>query len=554
MVCCYHTRVGNIVVVNTQITKFYKHNNRSLGKMPLNEQGTGGPKPSHPYSGPNYRLEAAANGVNIDEMECDEVIHSLVSTIEQQQEQQQEQQTPQVQQQQQQQIQQQEQQQQQPQAQQQQQQLQSSLPQQSIENNNHQMVDIDTETIVNVVTNSPQQQKHSSSERRLSKPTIQPAMLLSLTPTINGGTTSTDAESRPKKKVKNRRKICSNCGVIKTPVWRKGPLGTGTLCNACGLKFSLGTILLDPETGAVPGKPGHLEFIPGSSDDEDGAAATTLVNDSGIAVTTPKSTRGRGRRRSSSSRTPRGSRGRRKSSELTHRHQLIAASASIMDVSGTSSSPIELCAHTTTAPTVTEEYTVEQPASNKRKIVEEAGNESKRRKSDQNLYLMKQTIWKSLIHSIGSFEIPYEGPCINDVITSETLLYILMFIDDPVTLCDTMSVCKLWNLVVRDQRVWRHLYSKTWSIDNRYVSTVLKRGEQIDWFKLFQARFNIYALANSNEQVEYMFKFYYIEGNANILPCIMDTLQKEYFKKRKETVHEQQQQNGIHHDLVIHGE
>jgi len=44
-------------------------------------------------------------------------------------------------------------------------------------------------------------------------------------------------------------------------VWRKGPLGTGTLCNACGLKYSLGTITLDPETGAVPGKQSFLEIV-----------------------------------------------------------------------------------------------------------------------------------------------------------------------------------------------------------------------------------------------------------------------------------------------------
>ena len=66
---------------------------------------------------------------------------------------------------------------------------------------------------------------------------------------------------RLKKSGKTGRKICSNCGVIKTPVWRKGPLGTGTLCNACGLKYSLGTITLDPETGAVPGKQSFLEIV-----------------------------------------------------------------------------------------------------------------------------------------------------------------------------------------------------------------------------------------------------------------------------------------------------
>ncbi|KAK6144008.1 hypothetical protein DH2020_020828 [Rehmannia glutinosa] len=32
-------------------------------------------------------------------------------------------------------------------------------------------------------------------------------------------------------------KICKSCGVNDTPLWRKGPDGPQTLCNACGLKY-----------------------------------------------------------------------------------------------------------------------------------------------------------------------------------------------------------------------------------------------------------------------------------------------------------------------------
>lgn len=47
--------------------------------------------------------------------------------------------------------------------------------------------------------------------------------------------------------------VCSNCGCMDTPTWRKGPLGTGTLCNACGIKYSTNVGFLDPGTGAQQG-------------------------------------------------------------------------------------------------------------------------------------------------------------------------------------------------------------------------------------------------------------------------------------------------------------
>ena len=44
-------------------------------------------------------------------------------------------------------------------------------------------------------------------------------------------------------------KCCSYCGTKTTPNWRRGPEGTGTLCNACGVKWKNGKILTnDPPT------------------------------------------------------------------------------------------------------------------------------------------------------------------------------------------------------------------------------------------------------------------------------------------------------------------
>ena len=33
-------------------------------------------------------------------------------------------------------------------------------------------------------------------------------------------------------------RICQFCGVFDTPMWRRGPAGRGTLCNACGIRWS----------------------------------------------------------------------------------------------------------------------------------------------------------------------------------------------------------------------------------------------------------------------------------------------------------------------------
>ncbi|TYJ47997.1 hypothetical protein E1A91_A01G030900v1 [Gossypium mustelinum] len=32
------------------------------------------------------------------------------------------------------------------------------------------------------------------------------------------------------------KKTCANCGTSKTPLWRGGPAGPKSLCNACGIK------------------------------------------------------------------------------------------------------------------------------------------------------------------------------------------------------------------------------------------------------------------------------------------------------------------------------
>ncbi|KAK2965226.1 hypothetical protein RJ640_019981, partial [Escallonia rubra] len=43
-------------------------------------------------------------------------------------------------------------------------------------------------------------------------------------------TSSTTAPSQPKR--------CSECHTKKTPLWRSGPPGPKSLCNACGIKYN----------------------------------------------------------------------------------------------------------------------------------------------------------------------------------------------------------------------------------------------------------------------------------------------------------------------------
>lgn len=51
-------------------------------------------------------------------------------------------------------------------------------------------------------------------------------------------------------------RICSHCGVTKTPQWREGPNGPKTLCNACGVRYRSGRLLPEYRPAASP------SFIP----------------------------------------------------------------------------------------------------------------------------------------------------------------------------------------------------------------------------------------------------------------------------------------------------
>ncbi|KAJ9699713.1 hypothetical protein PVL29_005537 [Vitis rotundifolia] len=47
---------------------------------------------------------------------------------------------------------------------------------------------------------------------------------------------SPDAVSSAESQVNEPKKTCADCGTTKTPLWRGGPAGPKSLCNACGIR------------------------------------------------------------------------------------------------------------------------------------------------------------------------------------------------------------------------------------------------------------------------------------------------------------------------------
>lgn len=50
----------------------------------------------------------------------------------------------------------------------------------------------------------------------------------------------------------DKEKTCLHCGTFKTPQWREGPKGKGTLCNACGVRYKQGGLLPEYRPVASP--------------------------------------------------------------------------------------------------------------------------------------------------------------------------------------------------------------------------------------------------------------------------------------------------------------
>ncbi len=56
--------------------------------------------------------------------------------------------------------------------------------------------------------------------------------------------------------------VCQACGVIESPLWRKGPSGKRTLCNSCGIKWNSGQLRLARSNSPFPFTDEELEVSP----------------------------------------------------------------------------------------------------------------------------------------------------------------------------------------------------------------------------------------------------------------------------------------------------
>ncbi|KAG0203179.1 hypothetical protein BGX31_003407 [Mortierella sp. GBA43] len=76
-----------------------------------------------------------------------------------------------------------------------------------------------------------------------------------------------------------QQKRCGYCNCITTPMWRRGPNGPGTLCNACGVKWKHGKILQDvQETVQAPKSIPVSSSPPSSGPSTTTTTATTTTN------------------------------------------------------------------------------------------------------------------------------------------------------------------------------------------------------------------------------------------------------------------------------------
>ncbi|KAI9498832.1 hypothetical protein BDB00DRAFT_866909 [Zychaea mexicana] len=98
-------------------------------------------------------------------------------------------------------------------------------------------------------------------------------------------TTTTTSSSKRNTNSNNSSSLkkCLYCGSKSTPMWRRGPQGAGTLCNACGVKWKHGKILCGNDSGPL--------------------ASSSSASASTPSSTVPSTTTSSSRRRSSSNKS-----------------------------------------------------------------------------------------------------------------------------------------------------------------------------------------------------------------------------------------------------------
>ncbi|CAK7339207.1 unnamed protein product [Dovyalis caffra] len=106
-------------------------------------------------------------------------------------------------------------------------------------------INLSSNGIVAQNTNPVLRAAHSSRQNLLFPPaTLKNRVLLDFSPKnsktgISSRTNWKYSRRQPEVRYYNLYKTCSdaNCETINTPMWRRGPLGANTLCNACGIRY-----------------------------------------------------------------------------------------------------------------------------------------------------------------------------------------------------------------------------------------------------------------------------------------------------------------------------
>lgn len=57
------------------------------------------------------------------------------------------------------------------------------------------------------------------------------------------------------------RKSCGACGRTRTPMWRRGPKGPSTLCNACGARWKAGRLVVPEKSPPPIFEPGDEDYV-----------------------------------------------------------------------------------------------------------------------------------------------------------------------------------------------------------------------------------------------------------------------------------------------------
>lgn len=83
----------------------------------------------------------------------------------------------------------------------------------------------------------------SPPESPIWEPEVSPAIYLVRKPSMLRRAPRKEAAPAPPPPPPQRRRSCLHCGSMETPQWREGPMGRGTLCNACGVRYRQGRLL-----------------------------------------------------------------------------------------------------------------------------------------------------------------------------------------------------------------------------------------------------------------------------------------------------------------------